>query len=239
MPRLERGENSKIDHINDLVLSVKLGMTNHKECMGELIELFTPLLLRICYKWSQYFQDQEHNVISFDELMNDARYWMVVYTKDKYAIDGEATYNNFIRSHIDSRIRYIYEAELSRRKKLIFPDPDRNPDREDTCKDMFDEVIMKYSSNIGSDSILDDIIDNEHIKWTKDMCNAIYTICDSKLSDREREIFERCIVNNESHNDVADDLKVSRSRVSQIVCKIRKIIISNIEDDYWRIKDYE
>ena len=115
MARLERGESAKIDKINDLVAIAKADDSSveaRDQALTELLKMFKPLILSICKKWSEYFNDNRHNIKRFDELVADGEYWFIHYTLFKYEVDGAATFNTFIKNHLDQRIRYIYECEL-------------------------------------------------------------------------------------------------------------------------------
>ena len=140
MARLQKGENKTIDRINDLVAIIKSSNCDDRnDAMVELLDMFKPMIISVCDKWSKYFNDTQHKIKPFDDLLSDARYWFIKYTIEKYVIDGDATYNKFIKDHIDQRIRYIYECQLKYYNKLIFPDPDKNQDSVDT--DTFESVI--------------------------------------------------------------------------------------------------
>ena len=94
MARLNRGEDPKIDHINDLVATAKDDNSSDRarvDAMSELLSMFRPMLIKVCDKWVKYFNDQSHTLVSFEELMSDAEYWFMWYTKEKYIINGDAT----------------------------------------------------------------------------------------------------------------------------------------------------
>ena len=121
MARLKRGDDPKIDKINDLVAIVKYESIpadssvfgiDRGDAMAELLAMFRPMMIKVCDKWCKYFDDTQHKYIPFDELMSNAEYWFIKYTIEKYIIDGDATFNKFIKDHINQRIRYIYECQL-------------------------------------------------------------------------------------------------------------------------------
>ena len=153
MARLNRGDDPKIDRINDLVELCKC--KNDKDAMVELLNMFKPLILKICTKWSNYFNDSKHLIKPWDELVADAEYWFIKYTMEKYIIDGDATYNKFIKDHIDQRIRYIYECQLKYYSSTIFPDPNRHQEDDG---DSFDMVAYNYSSSVSDDISMEDAI---------------------------------------------------------------------------------
>lgn len=238
MARLQRGENEKIDIINDLVATVKSEKVDKKvyeESFNTLLKLFKPLILKICKKWSDYFNDSSHNIIPFAQLVADAEYWFIQYTLFKYTIDGSATYNKFIKDHIDSRIRYIYECELKYRKRNIFPDPDKNDDNNDG--DMFDSVVYNYASNSRIPSIEDDIVDRMDTDERYKLAHAILDIIDNSadFTPREQEIFKDIMLNGKTHSEVGVKLNISRTRVTQILKKIKAKLYRHMNNsqDIW------
>ena len=162
MARLNRGEDPKIDHINDLVAITKDDNSSDRaraDAMSELLSMFRPLLINVCDKWVKYFNDQSHTLVSFEELMSDAEYWFMWYTKEKYIIDGDATYNKFIKDHIDQRIRYIYETHLKYYSQTIFPDPIKHTDEnENDGLDQLELVAYNYSTELQTRQHMDDEI---------------------------------------------------------------------------------
>ena len=235
MARLERGESEKIDRINDLV---ELATKSNDEAvrnssMTELLTLFKPLILSLCKKWSEYFNDSRHNIKRFDELVADGEYWFMYYTMFKYDVNGSATFNTFIKNHLDQRIRYIYECELKYFNKHIFPDPDRSTDMD---TDSFESVIYNYSSNVKDSSDMeDDIISCDEVSRRMELAHKILDIVNSNgiFNERERMIFTAIMCNGETQNDVGTRLGISRTRITQLIKKIKtklyKIMDSNSE----------
>lgn len=239
--RLVRGENEKIDLINDLVSLVKTGSSeDRKYAEGKLIEMFTPMILSVCKKWSMYFNDDKHVIKPWDNIVADASYWLIIYTRDKYIIDGSATYNTFIKNHIDQRVRYIYECELKYCTKVIFPDPDKHADSD--SGDSLENVIYGYCSSISNDEVsMDDmLIDSESDNKVLEVYNTIMDKIDSDyFTDREKTIFKNCLIGDKTHQEIGAELGISRTRVSQIVGKLRKKICDMLDDNvknWWEVK---
>lgn len=235
MSRLQPGENSKIDRINTLVADAKNGdVCVSEEGLKSLLEMFHPLILKLCKKWSIYFNDEKHNIKPFDELVADAQYWFIHYTMDVYEIDGSATYNKFIKDHLDQRIRYIYECEIKHFKRHMFPDPDKHSENND---DIFDDVIHKYSDDNVSD-IERDYID-ESVQNSRDkLAHTILSLMDNKLfSDRERLIFKEIMYHGFTHEAMGSKLGISRTRVTQILKKIKVKLYKLMEDNeqVWKL----
>jgi len=237
MRRLQEGQNEKIDMINRWVsISHSMNPEESKKALNCLIIQFKPMILKLCNKWAKYFRDDNHSMISWDLLVNDARYWFVYYTTHKYTINGSATYNKFIRDHMDGRIRFIYETELKYRKQNLFPDPDKNSaySGEGEGVDTFEDVINKYGSRHVIHEDMDELlIRAENIKNKKKICNKILVMMsDTNLfTDRERLIFEECLMKGRTHDDMSKQLMISRTRVSQIMAKIRKKIFETLDDN--------
>jgi len=226
MARLLPGENVKIDNINRLVsLSHSMNPDESKKALHLLLEQFKPMILKLCNKWSKYFRDDRHTIIQWDVLIGDANYWFIYYTTHKYTINGSATYNKFIRDHMDSRIRFIYETELKYRKQNLFPDPDKNGESGDS--DMFEDVINRYASlNMVHEDMDMIFINRDDADNKSDICDAILTMVNDPnlFSDRDRVIFTECIINGRTHDSMGKELEISRTRVSQIMAKIRRRI---------------
>jgi RNA polymerase sigma factor (sigma-70 family) len=236
MPRLQPGENPKIDKINALVADAKSGDVRvSEEGFKSLLEIFHPLILKLCKKWSIYFNDEKHNIKPFDELVSDAQYWFIKYTKEVYEIDGSATYNKFIKDHLDQRIRYIYECEIKYYNRCIFPDPDKvNEDNED----ILDDVVHRYScinTNL-EEEYIDNSIDNSRME----LAHAILSILDGdNFSDRERLIFKEILYYGFTHEAISQKLGISRTRVTQILKKIKAKLYKLMEDNeqIWKLID--
>lgn len=235
MPRLERGENEKIDLINDLVLNVKTGR-DYEESFDTLLNMFKPLLLSICDKWSKYFNDETHKIKKFDELMADAQYWFMRYTIEKYIIDGEATFNTFIKKHIDQRIRYIYECELKYYTKNLFPDPDKvSRSREDDNDggNAYEQVVYKYTGRSSEGTIEDYIIDSKIKEDRNALAHRIMHLIEHSfiLNDREKMVFKGIVCDGMTHEKMGDKMGVSRTRVTQILKKAKSKIYKLINED--------
>jgi len=236
MARLLLGEDSKIDMINEYVRLVQCGDSQEsEESLKALLDLFKPLILKLCKKWSDYF-NINNQVKNFDETINECIYWFYCYTKNKYTINGEATYNKFIKDHLDQRIRYIYECEIKYQNKLLFPDPYKNSDDDNN---IFDNIIGKYSS-ISIPDIIDEFINTECNITKHKLASKIILMLQSNIyNDRERDIFISIVCNKNTHEQLGNKYKVSRTRITQILAKIKEKLYKQIEqeDDIWLMLD--
>lgn len=243
MARLQRGEDPKIDHINDLVATAKSDDSSDKartDAVSELLSMFRPMLIKVCDKWVKYFNDQQHLLVSFEELMSDAEYWFIKYTQEKYTIDGDATYNKFIKDHIDQRIRYIYETHLKYYSQTIFPDPIKHNNDENVGLDQLELVAYNYSSDMQTKQRMDDeIIDQmEHDVRHQLATRILKLVEDSDLyTEREKYIFKETRYNGQSQEKVSKELGISRTRVVQISRKINKKLLNQMENDgeFWEL----
>lgn len=227
MPRFERGENETIDTINDLVKNIKNGV-DYEESFTTLLNMFRPLLLKTCSKWSKYFNDESHKIKRFDELLADAEYWFMKYTVEKYEIDGDATFNNFIKKHIDQRIRYIYERELKYYRDNIFPDPNKSADNDND--DAYESVIYKYKSDNMYNDVELSFIDKDISESKSMLVDKIKDLTNTNIfNDRERLIFEEIMCNGTTHEEMSKKLNISRTRVTQIYKKIKVKLLRLIE----------
>lgn len=235
MSRLQPGENPKIDKINALVADAKSDDANVSgEGLRLLLEMFHPLILKLCKKWSTHFNDDRHTIKPFDELVADAQYWFMIYTTDSYEVDGPATYNKFIKDHLDQRIRYIYECEIKYFGRHIFPDPDRCSENND---DIFDDVIRKYSGD-NDGSFEDDYIDKSMDDSRNELAHAVLSLLDNQIfSDRERLIFKEILYYGFTHEAMGVKLGISRTRVTQILKKTKTKLYKLMETDgrIWKL----
>lgn len=237
MPRLKSGEDKHIDKINHLVLIAKTsdsGSDEYKSSFNELLEIFQPLLYSVCYKWARYFNDTSHKLKTIDELMADAQYWFMKYTLEKYEIDGVATFNTFIKKHIDQRIRYIYETELGYRKKNVFPDTSKLENDED---DPLELVVRKYS-DVNDVHMDNNIADKEIADARMQLAHRVIELSDSYiLNDRERTIFKEIVYNGITHEEMSRKLNISRTRVTQILkrAKAKMYDAINRDEKSWKL----
>lgn len=240
MARLQKGENEKIDRINDLVAIVKdenVDADTRKDAMEELLTMFKPMMIKVCDKWSNYFNDSSHKLKPFKELLADAEYWFMLYTVNKYTIDGDATYNKFIKDHIDQRIRYIYECQLKYYNTTIFPDLDKN---QDDGTDPFEMVAYNYSSNVsGSASMEENIVESISSDKRAELAHRIMTLVSNSncFNDREKRVFKEVMCNGITQDEMSKKLGISRTRVVQIIRKIKYKLKNELENDrdFWEI----
>lgn len=228
MARLLPGENAHIDKINGLVYLVQHGTNDEaSNSLQELLALFHPMILGLYTKWSNYFGDKDHAIIQFDHLMGECVYWFYHYTSTKYIIDGPATYNKFIKDHMDQRIRYIYETEIKYHSKLLFPDQYKDGDD----RDALDNVINKYSST-SIDGPEVGLMDKVKIDARSKIAARITELMDcDTFNDRERTIFAEVIINEVTHEELGKRYGISRTRVTQILAKAKKKLYKKIGED--------
>lgn len=248
MARLKRGDDPKIDRINDLVAIVKYESItadssvfgiDRGDAMAELLAMFRPMMIKVCDKWCKYFDDIQHKYIPFDELMSNAEYWFIKYTIEKYIIDGDATFNKFIKDHINQRIRYIYECQLKYYNQTIFPDPIKHQD-ESQETDQLDLVIFNYSSQVaGQQSMEDKFCDDDLADKRYNLARRIIKMVEdsNNFNDREKEIFRETMINGISQNEMSDRLGISRTRIVQILRKIKYKLKIEMENDseFWEL----
>lgn len=237
MSRLQPGENPKIDKINALVADARSGSGNvSEEGLRLLLEMFHPLILKLCKKWSVYFNDERHSIKPFDELVSDAQYWFIKYTLEEYDIDGPATYNKFIKDHLDQRIRYIYEREIKYFNRHVFPDPDKCSENNE---DILDDVIHRYSGD-DNGNFEDDYIDRSTDDSRNELAHTILALLDNKIfSDRERLIFKEILCYGFTHEAMGVKLGISRTRVTQILKKTKTKLYKLMENNeqIWKLID--
>lgn len=240
MARLQRGEDPKIDYINDLVAIVKDDSSSDKEvkdALSELLTMFKPMMIKVCDKWCKYFDDTQHKLVPFEDLLADANQWFIIYTKDKYTIDGDATYNKFITDHINQRVRYIYETHLRYWNRHILPDPIKNQESESF--DELEMVIYNYSSEVASQTNMDDdYADRELAEFRANLAHRINELIEiGNYSEREKKIWNKVMIEGVTQEAMAKELGISRMRLVQLLRKIRQKIKRDMENDtvFWEL----
>ena len=240
MARLQRGENPKMDHINDLVVIVKDDNSSDREkidAMSELLVMFKPMMIKVCDKWCKYFNDTAHKIVPFEDLLADANQWFIIYTKDKYTIDGDATYNKFITDHINQRVRYIYETHLRYWSRHILPDPIKNQESESS--DELETVIYNYSSEIANQTNMDDdYADRELAEFRANLAHRINELIEiGNYNEREKKLWNKVMIEGVTQEAMAKELGISRMRLVQILRKIRQKIKRDMENDtvFWEL----
>ena len=238
MARLSLGENPKIDKINEYVRLVQQGNAyESNESLTALLGLFKPLMLKLCKKWSDYFNNNNTKIKSFEDAVDDCIYWFYNYTKNVYVIDGKATYNKFIKDHLDQRIRYIYECELKHHSRILYPDSHGTDN--DNIGDMLDDIIYKYSPS-AEISVLEKIEISECQTAKSKLFQEIHDILNSDIyNDRERDIFWSIICSQQTHEQLGEKYDISRTRVTQILAKIKDKLYKEIEGNatIWQLLD--
>jgi hypothetical protein len=234
--RLEEGANPKIDLINRMVVKAQSGTgMESNEGLCALLRMFHPMILGICKKWSEYFRDADHHIIHWDDLITDTQYWFYHYTCHVYTINGAATYNNFIKKHIDMRVRYIYESEIRRNESLVHPDPDKVTE---DC-DNYDYVVHHYNTHMEYGDIDDGMLAEQHDADVHRLLDITlrYLNDERYFTQKERDIFLSCMVNNQTHKMIGDRYHVSRTRVSQIMGKIKTKLYDIMYENpaYWEV----
>lgn len=232
MPRLEPGMDPKIDMINKLVDDSRSGDKHvSEESLAALLKLFQPMILKVCKHWSTYFHDDKHKIIPFDELISHAQYWFMRYTLKDYKVNGPATYNKFIHDHVNQRIRYIYECEIKYFNKNIFPDPNQNSDSENGNDNALDDVIFNYKSDKLSDDIEGDYVDKCEEADRYKLAHTILNMLNdhSLFNEREKRIFTEVVLNGVTHEKMGACLGISRTRVTQILRKVKVKLYKEME----------
>jgi len=229
MTRLKRGECEKIDNINDAVVKVQSGdAVLEEEGMTFLLDIFKPLLLTICKKWSIKYNNGTV-IIGWNDILADIRYWMWHYTKFKYEIDGQATYNNFIQSHLDSRVRYIYQSKVKDNKRYQLMKEYDDMSNEETF-----ETYTRRHPNVNNQSAYptaeEEIINNERDKHIEGVLLAVkLAVNNMDLSERDEYIL-KSIIEGKAQTTTARELDISKQRIIQLTKKLKARLYDHIDN---------
>ena len=196
-------QQEKIDLINKLVEDYKL--RGDMKAGEQVIAMFKPFLLKNCQKYDKLFP----NVHEWASIEQEA---MVIFHQlmDEYTIGGTAYFNVFIMKKLPFRLRYFFIKEIKHRTKNL-------------ChgEDQFAQYNLQDYDTI--DCMFDEAEDRENLMMIKELIKS------DLLNDREREML-MLNMNGKSHDEIAKQYNISRSRVTKIIGNILKKIKKEISD---------
>lgn len=199
-------QQEKIDLINKLVEDYKVRGDN-KAC-EQIIEMFKPFLLKNCKKFNDLFPGvHEWETIECEAMM--ILYQLI----DEYTIGGTAYFNVFIMKKLPFRLRYFFIKEIKHRTRNL-------------CHE--EEQFMQYDTadvTLDLDVMFENVEDKQHLKMIKELVES------DLLSDRDREMLA-LNMNGKSHDEIAKQYGISRSRVTKIIGNILRKIKKEIADYY-------
>lgn len=201
---MEEEKQRKIDEINELVAGYKNGRTENAQT---LLHIFKPFLLKQCNKYNQLYPGvhswiniEQEAMIIFYNLLNE------------YTIGGIAYFNVFIIKKLPFRLRYFFIKEIKHRGKNL-------------CHEE-DQMLMHnlVSEDCGINKMIENLEDSENIKM------IIGLIESDLLNNRERDMLLKNVLEGMSHEKIAQDYEISRSRVSKIIGNSLKKIRKELTD---------
>lgn len=182
----------QIDKINRLVESYKID--GDIQSAHQLLHEFELFLKKQSNSWYSYFQ----GVHEWEHVYQEA---MVIFFKllDEYKIGGDAYFTVYIQKKLPLRLRYFFIKEIRRRKRDLSYSNDQfiKQNLLGTAGDIADDVVRNMTIEDGVSDILD----------------AMKQV----LNERQIDMVMRSIVEEESHQSIADSYGISRSRVSKII----------------------
>ena len=211
---MNEAQQTKIDYINELVRQYK--EEDNKEAREILVEdVFKPFILSQCEKWNKLYP----GVHNFEAIKQEAR-CLFINLLDEYTIGGTAYFNVFIERKFPLRLRYFFVKEIKHRGRNL-------------CHDE-QQILAKYDGFAESDDITD-LIDNEDINDKKNMIMGL--VNSDLLNDRERDMLMQNM-SGKSHQTIADEYGISRSRVTKIISNALKKIKTEVSD-YYKFNGWE
>lgn len=200
----ERNQSSqaRIDRINELVRRYK--QEGDEDARIQLLEEFHPFLL----KHSRRLYSMYYDIHPWDDVIHEAQ---VIFCKllDEFIIDGDAYFNVYMERKLPLRLRYFFIQEIGHRKRNFLWDDDKIKEHSQfSTTDYTDSLINRLNA-------YQQFIEIMHIMKNSD-----------KINDREIDMLMKHIVHGKTHQEIAAEYNVSRSRVSHIIrrtiTKIRK-----------------
>lgn len=183
----------KIDQINEWVRQYKEDGNN--EAGERLLEQFHPLLIKLCNKLNKMY----NGVHPWEHIIHEAQV-MFIDLLNEYTIGGNAYFNVYIVRKLGFRLRYFFIKEIKRRTKYLSHSEEQ----------FLDQGLMGSHDHIAEVAV--SMEDQEQLDMIYDALDD-----DLLLNSRERDMVIRNVVRGESHESIAKEYNISRSRVSRII----------------------
>ena len=201
---MQEDKQRKIDKINELVAGYKNGEVENAQI---LLDIFKPFLLKQCNKYNQLYPGV-HNWINIEQEAMIIFYNLL----NEYTIGGIAYFNVFILKKLPFRLRYFFIKEIKHRGKNL-------------CHEE-DQMLMHnlVSDDCGISRMMENMEDLENAKMIVGLIES------DLLNDRERDMLLKNVLQGISHEKIAQDYEISRSRVSKIIGNSLKKIRKELTD---------
>lgn len=184
----------QIDLVNRLVEEYKV--RGNQESLVQLIEEFDKFLKKQASRFCNYYK----GVYPWDVAVQEAR--VIFYDLvEEFTIGGDAYFTVYIQRKLPLRLRYFFIKEIKRRSRDL-----SHSDEQFKEKGLLGEAPDEIND------VLENIDNQKRL-------NEIYEALDNPdvLTDRERDMVIRNIIHQESHESIAREYGISRSRVSRII----------------------
>jgi len=184
----------QIDLVNRLVEEYKI--QGNQESLVELMGEFDKYLKKQASRFCNYYK----GVHSWETAVQEARVIFYNLVKE-FTIGGDAYFTVYIQRKLPLRLRYFFIKEIKRRSRdLSYSD------------EQFKEKGLLGEAPDEMNDVLEDIDNQKRL-------NEIYEALDNPdvLTDRERDMVIRNLIHQESHESIAREYGISRSRVSRII----------------------
>lgn len=150
-------------------------------------------------KHSKRLYSMYYDVHPWGDVIHEAQ---IIFCKllDEFIIGGDAYFNVYMERKLPLRLRYFFIQEIEHRKRNFLWDDDK---------------IKEHSQFSITDDAYKQFIEIMHIMKNSD-----------KINDREIDMLMKHVVHGKTHQEIATEYNISRSRVSHIIrraiTKIRK-----------------
>src|SRR5690606_20893221 len=120
-----------------------------------------------------------------------------------FVIGGDAYFNVYMERKLPLRLRYFFIQEIEHRKRNFVWDGDKIKEHP------------QFSTVDYADSLID------RLDTHKQFAEIMRTMKDSdKINDREIDMLMKYIVHGKTHQEIATEYNISRSRVSHIIRRV-------------------
>lgn len=86
------------------------------EAIEKLWKMYLPMINKSIGNWKKHFNDTNNKIIEYDDLCQELFIWFEHYVMNykfgKSEIGKQATFSTYISTHINARIRYIYQRAV-------------------------------------------------------------------------------------------------------------------------------
>lgn len=213
----------EIDDINE---HVRLYLEEGQEDSLEwLILQFEPFLKSQTTRYCRQYA----GVFSWEQAMQEARI-IFMDLVNEFTIGGTAYFNVYMQKKLPRRLWYQFSKEIKRRSRTLSHSDEQMANLHTydgiyLVKEDRQRLIETEDLRLTEQDFEDHLIEDMETAAKLEAINQCL-FDEALLTEREREMFIRSVINKEEQASIAEDWGIKRSRVSRIVA----IAIDKIKD---------